>query len=114
MVHEITVDFIIDVVAIEVEVARVLHPFSDDFPLIVQRIGIVDVAFFEWELGTVAHDVTIDEAVLDDVSHLSDRVWLSGHDMVGDTRLLPSCFHRMCHLRSEIADVVEVPHHLVG
>lgn len=116
MVHEVAVYFIIDVVAVEIVIARVLQALRDDVSLLVEGVGIVYVSSLERESGTVAHDVAIGERIVNGIIYLADIIRLIRIDVVchqGSFPFLPQ-FYGMGHLGIEIADVVEMSHHLIG
>ena len=114
MVHEVAVYLIIDVIAIKEEIPRVFHPIRDDFTLVVKGIGIVDVTFFGFKSGTITHDISINERIIDDIVEFVDVIGLGWVNVISDGGSFSLRFHRVVHFGIEIAYVVEVTHHLGG
>ena len=61
VVHEVAVYLIEDIVTAEKEIARVLHPFGDDFAFLIKFEGIVNIATIQSESSAIAHDIASDE-----------------------------------------------------
>ena len=80
--------------------------------MVVKEKAIVDVTNFGFKFFTVAHDVPLDERVVDDIVELVDVIGPCGVYMVSDDDFFSRRIHRMVHLGMEIAYVVEITHHL--
>ena len=61
VVHEVAVYLIEDIVTAEKEIARVLHPFGDDFAFLIKFEGIVNIATIQPESSAIAHNIASDE-----------------------------------------------------
>ena len=114
VVQVIAVHFEKDVIAVEKVVPWVFHPLSDDFAHIVEGIGIIDIPFVDIEFDTVAHDVAPNQGVVDYILDVVDGIRVGRVDVVSYFRSFTSGFHRVGHFGMEIADIVEIKHHLCG